>query len=176
MSNDKKNLISSEHRATGLQSLGENINPLIKKLLGGKGLVQIELLAEWKNIVGEETAAYTILQKIDLKKDSRSDGIAHIAVSNGAFALEVSQQKNSIIERINVYFGYHAVADIRVIINDSFFRLDDRPLKDDDKPEKSLVTSTQQNYIDQLTDGVQNAELKSCLKQLGESILKNNQQ
>lgn len=173
MAKNKKDIISAEHRAVGLSPLSDGLSPIIKKLLGGKGLVQIELLAEWKNIIGEEMASYTILQKIDYKKGSRSDGVALIAVSDGAFALEVSQQKNTIIEKINVYFGYKAVADIRVIINDVFFKSDDFTLKDDDNRKKTLVSEAQQNYISSLSQGIQNPDLKRRLEQLGESILRN---
>lgn len=174
MSKAKKNLISDEHRGGGLTPLAQGMSPFVKKLLGKKGLIEMELIADWKNIVGEETAVYTVPQKIDFKKDSRNNGILHIAVPNGAFALEAGQQKSVILDKINTYFGYQAVSDMRIVINDLFFKSLSEVVKYDDKQQKSLVSQTQKNYIDQLTEGVNNPELKARLQKLGESILKNN--
>lgn len=172
MTETKKNIIDKEHRATGLTSLADNMSPFVKKLLGKKGLVEMELMAQWRQIVGPDLAEYTVPQKLDFKKDHRSGGVLHLAVPDGAFSVEVSQQKPLLLEKINTYFGYQAVADLRLVINDLFFK--SLPVKDDDKPKKTLVTETQKNYINQLTEGVQNPDLKNRLQKLGESILKNN--
>lgn len=174
MTEKKKNIINPEHSSTGLTRLGEGMSPLIKKLLGGSGLVQVELFAEWKNIVGEETSSYSAPQKIDFKKDSRNGGILHIAVPDGAFALEISAQKNILLEKVNSYFGYQAISDIRLTINDVFFKQPEETPKDDDKQEKMLVSLQQQNYISKLTEDIKNPELKATLQKLGESIAKNN--
>lgn len=174
MSKPPKNLISNEHRSGGLTPLSEGMSPFVKKLLGKKGLIEMELIADWKNIVGEETATYTVPQKIDFKKDSRYNGVLHIAVPNGAFAIEIGQQKPVILEKINTYFGYQAVGNLKIMINDVFFKSAFETAKHDDKQQKNLVSQTQKSYIDQLTEGVNNPELKARLQKLGESILKNN--
>lgn len=170
----QKNIINAEHRGTGLTPLSEGMNPLIKKLLGGKGLIQVDLFSSWKNIVGEEIAAYTAAIRIDYKKGKRDNGTLHLAVENGAFALEIGQQKLMILEKINAYFGYQAVSDIKISINSSFFMPPETTLKDADNTEKNIVNETQQNYIDQVTSGIQDPELKIRLQKLGQSIFKSN--
>jgi hypothetical protein len=170
MAKTKKDIVSQEHRATGLVSLAEGMNPFLKRLLGKTGLVQIDLLADWKEIVGETLAPYTLPQKIDFKKGATDNGVLLLAVRDGAFSLEVAHRKTTIIEKINTFFGYRAVADIRTVINDALFML---APKNDDKKEKTLVNATQKKYITEVTDGIQNPELKAWLQRLGEDIIHN---
>src|SRR5262249_7245362 len=47
--------------------------------------------------------------------DARSAGATLILASDPAFALEVSYRTQEIIDRINRYFGYRAIAQLRVV-------------------------------------------------------------
>ena len=70
-------------------------------------------------------------------------------------------------------FGYQAVAKIKIIQNDTFIHSSPQA-EFDDKHEKKLVTKEEENYIQSVTENVQNPDLRARLKSLGESIFKNN--
>lgn len=169
----EKNIISQEHRSGGLTQFSADISGLAAKLLGKHGLVEMKILTSWKNIVGQELAQYSLPEKISFKKDSRDDGVLHLIVSNGAFAVEIGHKTPIILEKINTFFGYNAVSKIKIIQNESAPYCFTET-KYDDNENKKLVSSEQQNYINQITEDIKNEELKERLKKLGESILAHN--
>ena len=97
----------------------------------------------------------------------------HLFVLNGAFAIEIGHKIPIILEKINTFFGYNAVSQIKITQNESAFcNINDT--KFEDNKNKKLVSSEQQNYIKQITEDIKNPELKKRLISLGLNIFKNN--
>lgn len=165
----QKNIISQEHQGGGLKSMSENICSLAQKLLGNKGMTEIEILAQWKNIVGAELSQTTLPMKIDFKRGERTDGVLHLMCQTGADALEIQHKSQMIIEKVNTFFGYKAVAQIKTMQNASL-SLNENPIKNEDNPNKNLVSAQEENYIKQIVKDVQNEGLKSRLESLGNKI------
>jgi len=163
----------TERAASGLQTISLTLQPLAKKVLGKNGFVEIDIITNWNKIVGEKTAKFVHPQSINFKKGQRENGVLVLDTCSGAFAVEISHKKNIIIEKVNTYFGYGAVSDIRVL---------QTGYADFEKPNKSsftggnktLVTTEEQNYIKEQTAGVQHEELRCVLQKLGENIFKRN--
>ncbi len=167
------NLISEERRTHDLQSVAKMLMPLAKSLLGKKGFTEIDLLSNWKEIVGEDVAAYTLPRQIISRRGSKDGGCLQIEVPSGAFALELQLREKIIKEKINFYFGYQAISDIRIIQN-SELGFEDDEVQDMQGVQKILVTKEEENYIKDLSDGVENPELKQKLIELGCSVISNN--
>ena len=109
---------NSRRRSSGeFQSLAKSILPLARNVLGKKGFVETDILTNWNAIIGEELAAYTFPQKIDFKRGEKTGGTLHLAVPSGAFALEVQHREKFILQKINTYFGYNAVSNLRIAQN-----------------------------------------------------------
>ena len=172
MKKENKIIVSAEHRSKGLESLAAGMAPLIKKILGEKGLAEINILSAWPEIVGTELAQFSQPQKIEFKKGERSGGTLHLMTAGGAFALEIQHKSALILEQINTFFGYNAVCKIKFIQNDSFIQTQ-LSSKIDHNTEKKLVTPKEQTYIREITEDIQNPELKTRLRSLGNSIMKN---
>ena len=98
----------NQRGAGDLQSVAKSIMPLARSILGKKGFVEVDILTDWSGIVGEELAAYTLPQKIDFKPNQKNNGILHLMVPSGAFALEIQHREKFILQKINTYFGYNA--------------------------------------------------------------------
>ena len=109
----EKNIISEEHRGNGLNPFSADISNFAAKLLGKKGVIEMKILSEWKNIVGQDLAEHSLPEKISFAKDQRDNGVLHLAVTSGAFAIEISHNTPLILEKINTYFGYKAVTKIK---------------------------------------------------------------
>lgn len=163
------NLISDEHQSKGFENLSASMTPLIKKLLGAKGMAEVEILANWKNIVGEDLAKYSLPQRIEFKVGSRNNGTLYLMAASGGFAMEIQHRTPLILEKINTFFGYQAVSKLKLIQNDGFIN-PETPAVYEDNLEKKLVTKEEQNYIDSVTEDIQHKELKLSLQKLGKSI------
>jgi len=90
------------------------------------GFHSAEIMASWPTIVGAEVARLTRPHSIKWPRGSKgpSDtvedggsgaGATLIVATDPAFALEVSYRHKEIIDRINRYFGYRAIAQIKVL-------------------------------------------------------------
>lgn len=161
--------INDERKTDGLNSFATIVLPMLKKVLGKKGMVGADILSMWEHIVGEEVASYTFPEKIEFKRGQRCDGALKLKVPAGGFALEVQHREKIIVEKINVYFGYNAVSCLKIIQDGS---LTLKVLKKSNQPmvQKSLVSNEEQNYINELTEDVVSEKLKKSLQRLGQSV------
>lgn len=171
MDNDKE--IYTPRRADGLNSFASAALPLVRRLLGRKGMVAADMLAMWEQIVGEETAAYTFPEKLEFPRGRRSDGMLRLKVPGGAFALEVRHRERFIVEKINSYFGYNAVSGLK-IVQDPGVRIGRIVHRKPQAEQKSLVSAEEENYIIELTGEVADAGLKEKLLSLGKRVFNRN--
>lgn len=159
---------NSARSGKGFQSVASSFAATAKKLLGKNGFVELDIITNWPDIAGENLAEHSHPQSIDFKRGQRNDGILNIAADSGAFAIEIAHKKKNIIEKINTYFGYGAVSDLRIIqapnANITINELKSTGTK------KTLVTLKEQNYIDEQTAEIKNPQLKESLKKLGNNI------
>ena len=166
----QKNIISKQHSAQGLQTLSSNIEEITKKLLGQVGFVEISILKSWADIVGEHLAQNCLPERIEYKKGERANGTLILNVSSGAFALEISHLSPIIIKKINTYFGYMAVQNIKIVQLGDFI-LNEPKSNIADIKKKMLVSEDEQNYIDAISQGIKDEALKSRLQSLALSFL-----
>ncbi|MEI6557662.1 MAG: DciA family protein [Rhodospirillaceae bacterium] len=87
---------------------------LTGKALGRRGLAFGGLLAEWPSIVGPRMADRTSPYRIVFPHGQRENAVLHLRVAT-AVALDIQHLEPQIIERINTFFGYKAVARLKLI-------------------------------------------------------------
>lgn len=166
-----KDFVSLDRRCGDLQGAGVVVGGFARKLLGKKAFIEADVIANWANIVGDELAELTRPIKIEFKKDERRNGVLHIEAASGALALELQQRSTMVLNKVNVFFGYDAVARLKIIQNLQL-------IKDvafvSDNSEKKLVSIEEENYIKQQSAGVKNPELRSALEQLGLALISKN--
>lgn len=165
----KKINISSERRFSDLTGLSKAVNPLLRQLLGNNGMLFMELLNSWENIVGKDIAAYCLPRNISFKKDERTNGCLEIIVLAGAFAMEIGQKQPYIIEKINTFFGYPAISRLKInqTGNPENFLLTKKPIE---KVKKKVVTAEEESYITELTKDINNEELRQSLENIGRAV------
>lgn len=88
------------------------------------GFHSAEIMSSWETIVGKDLARLTRPDSIkwprggkapvDTDDEGRSAGATLIVATDPAFALDVSYRHGEIIDRINRYFGYRAIAQIKI--------------------------------------------------------------
>lgn len=170
---DIKQPAPKEERSTfDLTALAKTLSPITKKLFGKKGFMEIDILTNWDKIVGKELANYSFPQKIDFKREEKNNGVLLLQVPTGAFALEIKHRENFILEKINAYFGYKAVSQIKIVQNSAIPLYEDTPVEKAPKP--NLVTSEENAFIEDVSSKVKNQKLKEILIKLGHSIFNDN--
>ena len=152
-------------RRNGLSALASNVPGLTKLALGRKGFAEASLIGEWATIVGADIARLCIPVKMRLpraKKDEKLAGTIPANVAGGTLtlraspsaSLEVQHLKPRILERIQRYFGYPLISDIRIEIGER---------KKVSKPRRALLAPLAQTDL----SGVNDPDIREALARLG---------
>jgi hypothetical protein len=100
-------------RSGGVRHLAGFLPRLTKAALGKRGFAEGGIVTDWAAIVGSELAATSLPERLSFAQGARRDGTLQVRVA-GAFALELQHLESVVIERINGYFGYRAVARLKI--------------------------------------------------------------
>lgn len=148
--------------------LSDLVPNLTKDIFGRKNMLFGKLMAQWPHIAGPEMADKTV--PLDLKFSRGKGKAAHQAVLHlavqAAYALEFSYRKNLLIERLNVFFGYPAVKDIKITQSSEIAGKKAAPASFT-RP----LTLPEQQRIEHLVQGIQENDLQTALKNLGKAII-----
>ena len=165
----KKIDINREHSLKDLTRLSSTLMPIVKQILGKNKIMELEILRNWHQIVGTELSQYSLPQKITFRNNEKINGCLSLSVLSGAFAMEISQHITEIVEKINLFFGYAAVSDIKIIQtgNVQIFQ----PIKKNTvNMKKSLVTKQEEFYITELAENIKSSELRESVERLGRAV------
>lgn len=77
------------------------------------GFVQSSIVSRWKEIVGERYANVSAPESIRFPQGKRADGVLTLSVA-GAHAPMMQHVVPVIIERVNRFFGYAAIARVTI--------------------------------------------------------------
>lgn len=77
------------------------------------GFVQSAVVSRWPEIVGERFASASAPESIRFPQGSRKDGVLTVTV-RGAHAPMMQHVAPELVERVNRFFGYAAVARIQI--------------------------------------------------------------
>lgn len=100
-------------RGGGLKRLPEMLTRLLDPAARRRGIASAGLLTEWPAIVGPNLAARC--QPIKLGRDRGGPGGVLQLRVGGTAALELQHSEPQLVERINDYFGFPAVARLRLV-------------------------------------------------------------
>jgi hypothetical protein len=77
------------------------------------GFVQHAVVSRWSEIVGDHYARVSAPESIRFAPGKRAEGVLHLVVS-GAHAPMMQHIAPEIVERVNRFFGYPAVARLQI--------------------------------------------------------------
>jgi hypothetical protein len=154
----------SERRRGKMRSVGRELPRIAGAALGKRGLGEAHLLAEWNSVVGEQLAGETLPVKLSFPTGGRKNGVLKLRVSSAA-ALSVQHREPQILERINGFFGYGAVARLALVQGPIPERVRRGP------PTRRPLTSEEAAHLAARIAQVPDLKLKSALERLGTAIL-----
>lgn len=99
----------------GLVAVAVPSGRVTRPVFGRHGFAEGALVTDWPAIVGAAIAHFTLPVRIRFPAKERNDGTLIVKVASGAFALEMQHLEPLILEKINGYFGWNAVARLKLI-------------------------------------------------------------
>ena len=158
----KNNIRENTFYIQGLRSFKNSLPKNAKKILNKKGFIYAEILARWKYLVGNN------ISKISFPKSFRpggkdSPGTLIIKVERGN-EINIEFSKNKILEKINSFFGYQIVKNIRL---EKF-----NNLKENFHKKKIYISEKKKRKFEDSLKKVENEKIKKSLIQLIKVIQK----
>jgi len=98
---------------TGMRAVAAPLSKVAGPVLKRRGLAGGRVVAEWPEIVGATLAACSCPERLSQPRDG-GPGTLKIRV-DGPLAVELQHLEPVIVERINGYFGYRAVARLSMV-------------------------------------------------------------
>ena len=126
------------------------------------GFVQSSIVSRWNEIVGERYAAVSSPESIRFPAGRRSEGVLNLVVE-GAHAPMMQHVAPAIVERVNRFFGYSAVA--RVSFRQGIVQL----ARARGRPAPPSVRPLPAELGDSLRE-VADPELRACLESLARGV------
>lgn len=152
-----------DRRIQGMVSIAVPADRVTKPVFGKHGFISGALVVDWPAIVGSAVASHTLPLRIKFPPKERGEGTLEIKVASSAFATELQHLEPLIVERINGYFGWKAVARLRLRHGPLPQRQPVRP----PPPEPDAQTSAQ---LDAVLDKVEDPRLREVLARLGKYV------
>ena len=134
-------------------------NPVFKK----RGLAGGAIVNDWPVIAGPYLAARSAPEKIVYPAGESSDGTLHLKTDSGGLATELQHLEPVLLERVNTYFGYRAVARLKLFQGPLKVRGREPP------PLRSLHLAEEKDLLAHLL-AVDDPNLRQALERLGRAV------
>lgn len=151
--------------AWGPKAIAAPVARITAPMFRRRGLADGLVVAEWRAVVGERLAAVTAPERVVFPPRRREGGTLRLRTASSALALELQHLQPQIIERVNGYLGYPAVARLQIVHG---------PLPGRDRPEPPAIRDLSAGERDRLqaaVAGLDDAGLKAAVNRLGQAVL-----
>jgi len=150
-----------------LRPLSSHVAARLEPIMRKKGGFDLTLLENWPQIVGEQMAQICIPFKINWPRSAaeRQTKPATLSIAcEGMASLKIQHQADEIIEKINLFFGFHAIGKIKIVQKPSSHMPAMSPLARPLNPDETAWLEKQTRFI---ADDV----LRCSMVRLGENII-----
>ncbi len=151
------------------RSLSEILGKVLEPVIARRTGMKLELLASWKDLVGEEFASTTRPEKIDWPRRAHEDDpfqpATLVVACEPASALFFQHELAPILERTNRYFGFEAIKRIRIL---------QKPVSvqtTSDAPIIPNLTAEDEMRLGEILTDITDPELRDALSRLGRGVI-----
>ena len=153
-----------QQRQGRLRALGAELPRIAAPVLGKRGFAEAQLIAEWPSIVGADLAEKIAPERLSFHQGERRDGTLHLRVASG-LGPEVQHRTPQILERINGFFGYRAVARLALVQGPLL-----RPARQRPRLPRPLAAG-EREALDRRLAGIKDPALRDALRRLGAAVM-----
>ncbi|HZB93589.1 MAG TPA: DciA family protein [Stellaceae bacterium] len=154
----------AEERRGSLRAIAAEVPKIAGAVLGKRGFGEAQLVAQWPAIIGAGLAAGVTPEKLSFPRGERRDGTLHLRVAPG-LGLEVQHREPVLIERINAFFGYRAVARLALKQGPPAAAHEPPP------PRPRPLAEAERQLLDERLAAIEEGDLKAALRRLGEAVI-----
>ena len=155
-------------RRSGIRHIAPAAAAAARPALRRRGFAAGAVVADWHRIVGPFLAEATAPEKLApgraLPEGGRDAGVLHLRVGSPALAPEIAHLAPQIVEKVNGYFGYRAVARLHIL---------HAPVGRRSPPETvppRPVAPAAKEAVRRATAGIGDDRLRAALQRLGEAV------
>jgi len=154
----KQNNKESKTYVQGLRPFGSTLPRGLKGILKKNGYNYSEIISKWSMLVGKDISNCSYPKSIKMKKGN-SNGTLVIQIKRGD-EIQVEYAKKEIMDKINSYFGYKLIDEIKLQTFGSEIKK---------KREKKITEKFSKNFQDKI-DKIKNESIKNSLSELLKTI------
>jgi len=154
MHKKKKYINKSMYSIQGLKTVGNSLPKALDKILKKGGHNYSSIINNWTEMVGKKTSEICYPKSVKTNKELK-DGTLVLNVSHGN-QLDVEYSKQDIIDKINSFFGYKFIKQVKIALVDE---------KIDMKNKNSLNSSKNKKFDNKINE-IENSNLKKKLTKL----------
>jgi len=151
-----------EKRRGGLRAIAAEIPRVAGVALGKRGFGEAQLVTQWEAVIGAELAEKLSPERLTFARNERRNGTLRLRVAS-AFATEAQHLEPVLIERINAFFGYGAVARLVLVQGPPLNAPSARPAL-------RALSRDEQQAIETRVAGIADPELRAALARLGTAM------
>jgi len=156
----KQNNKESRTYVQGLRSFGNTLPRGVKSILKKNGYNYSEIISKWNMLLGNDISSCSYPKSIKMTKGDKN-GTLVLAVKRGN-EVDIEYSKKEIINKINSYFGYKLINEIRL----ETFNSETKKAKN-----KNVLGKYSKNFEKKINE-IKNENIKNSLSQLLD-IIKN---
>lgn len=142
------------------------VKRVISPALRRRGFAESEVVLRWPEIVGVELARVATPEKLSFRRGRSADGTLHLKVA-GPSALAIQHQAPMIMERINTFYGFRAVARLNLLQGAPATA---NPHAEEKKPAPKELSKAENARIEAAAAASGEPELSAALRRLGTAV------
>ena len=146
-----------------IRAIAAEVPPIAAAALGKRGFGEAQLVTQWETVIGPELAAKLAPERLSFPRGERSEGTLRLRVAS-AFAIEAQHLEPMLIERINGFFGYRAVARL-VLVQGPPLAVATRATL------PRALSAAEERHLDERWAGVPDSEFREALKRRGAAVM-----
>jgi len=154
----KQNNKESKTYVQGLRPFGNTLPRGLKGILKKNGYNYSEIISKWSLLVGKNISSCAYPKSIKMKMGD-SNGTLVLAIKRGD-EIQVEYSKKEIIDKINSYFGYKLIGEIKLQTFNSTI---------DNKNKKNERRKFSSNFQEKINE-IKNESIKNSLSKLLKAI------
>lgn len=154
--------MAAKAKPYGLVPLARLAGGLFDPVTAKRGFAKADLIASWSEIAGPRYADKTLPEKLVWPRD-RSGGAVLTVRVDGPSAVFLQHETQPFIERVNAFFGYPAVAELRIV---------QKPVASARaaSPEPPVLPEAEARAVEDSVAEVESDGLREALRALGTAV------
>ena len=142
----------------GLRSFGNTLPRSVKSILRKNGYNYSEIINKWNSLVGKDISNFCYPKSIKMSQANKN-GILILSVERGN-EINIEYSKKEIIDKVNGYFGYKLINEIRLQTFNSAIK----------KERKQNILGKSSKKFEKKINEIKNKNIRNSLSQLWDVV------